>query len=218
MGSGQWAAGPVHDNLRGMRDKIAMGSEEEARAVLGVQDRHARLFRSAYGVAVTVRNGELHLSGEDDDVRTARRVVEEVLQRYRSVGHIDAAEVDLLVRAHGGGPVGSAAGAGSGEPILRRVGSKAAVGPRSPAQQEYVQAMQDHSLVFAIGPAGTGKTYLAVAMAVRMLRDGVVRKRPCLELGLPLTAGTDSEISSLACLFSFLAARNNEVVSADELK
>ena len=45
-----------------MRDKIAIGSEAEARAVLGVQDRHARLFRNEYGVAVTVRNGELHLS------------------------------------------------------------------------------------------------------------------------------------------------------------
>ena len=138
-------------------------------------------------VAVTVRNGELHLSGEDDDVRAARRVVEEVLQRYRSVGRIDAAEVDLLVRAHGGGPAGSAAVAGGGAPILRRVGSKAAVAPRTPAQQEYVQAMQDHPLVFSIGPAGTGKTYLAVAMAVRMLRDGVVRKlvltRPAVEAG-----------------------------------
>ena len=170
-----------------MRDKIAIGSEAEARAVLGVQDRHARLFRNEYGVAVTVRNGELHLSGEDAGVRAARRVIEEVLQRYRSAGRLDAAEVDLLVRAGGGGPVGSAAAAGGGAPILRRVGSKAAVAPRTPAQQDYVQAMQDHPLVFSIGPAGTGKTYLAVAMAVRMLRDGVVRKlvltRPAVEAG-----------------------------------
>jgi len=61
------------------------------------------------------------------------------------------------------------------------------VTPRTPVQDAYVQAMRDHPLVFAIGPAGTGKTYLAVAMAVRMLRDGVVKRiiltRPAVEAG-----------------------------------
>ncbi|MHC4549014.1 MAG: PhoH family protein [Planctomycetota bacterium] len=150
-------------------------------ALLGVNDRHARLFRSEFNVAVTVRNGEFQLVGEQEDVAAARRVAEEVLKRFRSAGRIDAEEVELLLRAGGVG-----ASVDSDEMLVRNRMHRNVV-PRTEGQRRFVKAMNRSEVVFAIGPAGTGKTYLAVAMAVRQLRDGKVKKltltRPAVEAG-----------------------------------
>jgi phosphate starvation-inducible PhoH-like protein len=96
---------------------------------------------------------------------------------------MDPSEVELILNASGraGGEA-----PGPTEVVAKNRAGRNVV-PRTPGQSLYVQAMRDFELVFAIGPAGTGKTYLAVAMAVRMLRDGVVRKliltRPAVEAG-----------------------------------
>ncbi|MGH7162221.1 MAG: PhoH family protein [Planctomycetota bacterium] len=170
-----------------MRASIPIRSPDEVRALMGIQDRHARLFRSEYRVALTTRGDEVLIEGEDGDVEAARRVVHEVMHRLRRSGAVDEAEVELLIRAGGGGPVGSAARDDVvAEPVLRTRGNHF-VAPRTPAQADYVDAMRASEMVFAIGPAGTGKTYLAVAMAVRMLRDGQIAKliltRPAVEAG-----------------------------------
>ncbi|MGQ0613807.1 MAG: PhoH family protein [Planctomycetaceae bacterium] len=171
-----------------MRATLPIRSPEEIRALLGIQDRHARLFRAEHGITLTVRGGELHIEGGAADVESARLVVEEVMRRYRRSGHVDDAEVELLIRALGGGPTAAASQEGApGEPILKTRGNGFPVAPRTPTQEAYVQSMRTHEMVFAIGPAGTGKTYLAVAMAVRMMREAVVKKiiltRPAVEAG-----------------------------------
>jgi len=164
-----------------MRATLPLDSAEEVRALLGINDCNARLFRSELNVAVTVRKGELHLDGDEEAVDTARRIADEILQRYRTSGSVDDNDVALLLR--GGAP---AASVESGETILRNRAHRN-VAARTRAQREYVSAMREKEMVFAVGPAGTGKTYLAVAMAVRMLRDGQVKKliltRPAVEAG-----------------------------------
>ncbi|MHC4577848.1 MAG: PhoH family protein [Planctomycetota bacterium] len=164
-----------------MQASIPIQSPDEVEALLGVNDRHARLFRSEFNVAVTVRNGEFQLVGEQEDVAAARRVAEEVLKRFRSAGRIDAEEVELLLRAGGVG-----ASVDSDEMLVRNRMHRNVV-PRTEGQRRFVKAMNRSEVVFAIGPAGTGKTYLAVAMAVRQLRDGKVKKltltRPAVEAG-----------------------------------
>jgi len=133
-----------------------------------------------------VRNGELHIDGEEQKVAAAVRIAEEILKRFRATGHVDESEVALLVRAAGGGTAPAAPAVAEREAIVRSRMGRSVVA-RTPGQQRYVRALTEREVVFAIGPAGTGKTYLAVAMAVRMLREGHVKKlilaRPAVEAG-----------------------------------
>lgn len=165
-----------------MRVTIPTESPDEVRALLGINDGNARLFRRELNVAVILRKGELQLDGDEDNVATAQRVVEEVIARYRRTGHVDDQEVELLL-----GTAGKVEASVETFPSLLLDRSHRSVVPRTLGQQRYVQALSDKDVVFAIGPAGTGKTYLAVAMAVRMLRDGNVKKivltRPAIEAG-----------------------------------
>jgi len=163
-----------------VRFTIPIQSPEEVRVLLGVQDRHARAFRTEFGVAVTVRNGGVHIDGDEANVDAARRVAEEILARYRRAGHLDDSEIAMLLT---GAPSPKAQ---ANDAIVRNRMNRH-VAPRTKGQRAYVTAMRQSDVVFAIGPAGTGKTYLAVAMAVHMLRDGAVKKliltRPAVEAG-----------------------------------
>ena len=166
-----------------MQATIPLHSADEAQAVLGINDRNARLFGSEFHVAVTVRNGGLVLDGEERDVEAAHRVVEELLRRFRASGHLDEREVEMLLRAGGARPQATVLAA---DVIVKNRNHRSVV-PRTDGQRRYVDAMRESEVVFAIGPAGTGKTYLAVAMAVRSLREGQVKKliltRPAVEAG-----------------------------------
>jgi phosphate starvation-inducible protein PhoH and related proteins len=169
-----------------LRTTIPLQSNDEARTLLGVADRNARLFRAAYDVAITVRGGELVIEGSDESVAAATKAAAEIVRRFRATGHVDEGEIDMILK--GGG-----AGGAPGAPTLqeREAVVKSRMGrlvmPRTPGQHAYVEALAREEVVFAIGPAGTGKTYLAVAMAVRMLREGAVKKlilcRPAVEAG-----------------------------------
>jgi len=163
-----------------MRVTTPIENPGEVRTLLGINDRHARHFRQAYGVVLTVRNGELQLDGEEEDVRAARKVAEEVIARFRRRGSLDDKEVELILQA-GGAPAPQ-----PGDGFVRD-GSKRTVAPRTEGQRRYVEALRRTEMCFCIGPAGTGKTYLAVAMAVRLLRDGEVKRliltRPAVEAG-----------------------------------
>ncbi|MDH3590295.1 MAG: PhoH family protein [Planctomycetota bacterium] len=165
------------------RASIHIDSPDEVRALFGINDAHARLFRSRFNVELTVRDSKLQIHGDEANVDAARRVVQEVLTRFRRSGHIDPREVEMLL--HVRGP--RARSAESEPDILVRSRLNRPVRPRSEGQKAYVQAMLDSEVVFGIGPAGTGKTYLAVAMAIRMLREGEVKKlilaRPAVEAG-----------------------------------
>ncbi|MCK6458706.1 MAG: PhoH family protein [Planctomycetes bacterium] len=169
-----------------MRTTIPLQSNDEARTVLGVADRNARLFRAAYDVAITVRGGELVIEGSDEGVAAATRAAAEIMRRFRAAGHVDEREVDGILKGGGAGGAPGAPTLQEREAVVRsRMGRM--VLPRTPGQHAYVKALAEDEVVFAIGPAGTGKTYLAVAMAVRMLREGRVKKlilcRPAVEAG-----------------------------------
>lgn len=173
--------------------------------VLGVHDRNVRLLREGLGVSVTPKGGVVRISGPEGEVRAAEGVLRALLKRGGSVSRADV--LHLLAEAASGGPV---SGFGSGhawpaavmlEPSphgMSREG-QAWEGPlavysggrqiraRTPGQEHYLEAIRTHELVFGMGPAGTGKTYLAVAAAVHLLRTDRVRKlvlvRPAVEAG-----------------------------------
>lgn len=131
-----------------------------------------------------VRDSVLTLRGPAEQVRQAERVVGEVLEMVRRSGPVDRRDVKEVTRMvrEGDGP--SAAQMLS-EPIVTVRGR--AVRPQTQGQRDYVRAIDEHTIVFGIGPAGTGKTYLAMAKAVQALQRREVSKiiltRPAVEAG-----------------------------------
>jgi phosphate starvation-inducible PhoH-like protein len=152
------------------------------------------MIREGLGVGVTAREGRVHLSGSRSAVVAARRVLER-LNEAAALSPLDRQQVLDLIAEESGQSNGDANPWSNGEAEVAEEwdgrlnvysGGKA-LRPRTAHQEEYLQAIRQNDLVFAIGPAGTGKTYLAVAAAVHLLKTGRVRRvvlaRPAVEAG-----------------------------------
>ena len=157
--------------------------------LFGEHDRNLARIEQAFGVSLHSLGNTLTISGDDADVDTARAALDALYRRLKQGLEVDAGEVDAAVRmaaeaARAGNNIDLDAFAG-GELTLRT--RKRAISPRSPTQAAYLRAMRDYDMVFGLGPAGTGKTYLAVAVAVSMLTSGevdrIVLSRPAVEAG-----------------------------------
>jgi phosphate starvation-inducible PhoH-like protein len=160
---------------------ISLESHDEELAVFGSRDQYLRQVRDALGVKVLARHGEVRVEGEPERVAQARQVFEELRGLYRRRRSITAGDVaDVIETALRSG------GDDSNGLVAIRQGNRL-VRPRTAGQARYVRALNDYELVFCIGPAGTGKTYLAVASAVAALRRGEIKKivlvRPAVEAG-----------------------------------
>jgi len=152
-----------------------------ARAIGGRRDEHLKLLRDAFRVRVLMRGGRLTIEGEPDAVRRAAGVVRELLARLDREGEILPGQVRRAIEA-----VVSAEESGS-EVRIEVMARGRSVRPKTPNQAVYIRAIAKNDIVFSTGPAGTGKTYLAVAMAVSALKRNSVRKivltRPAVEAG-----------------------------------
>jgi phosphate starvation-inducible protein PhoH and related proteins len=160
---------------------ISLDSHDEELAVFGSRDQYLRQVRDALGVKVLARHGEVRVEGEPERVAQARRVFEELRSLYRRRRTISSGDVaDLIETAVRGEAINGV------EQVTVLEGSRQ-VRPRTEGQARYLQALRDHELVFCVGPAGTGKTYLAVAIGVAALRRGQIKKivlvRPAVEAG-----------------------------------
>lgn len=162
---------------------IRLESHDEELAVLGSRDQLLKLVRDSLRVRVTFRGGELRIDGDHPDrVEQARKVFEEMRQLYRRQRTLSPGDVLSIID--------SLSGRDTEEPVVSAetggVGPRA-VRARTEGQGRYLKSLREHELVFAIGPAGTGKTFLAVANAVAMLRKGLIKKlvlvRPAVEAG-----------------------------------
>jgi len=153
--------------------------------LLGPQDRLLRMLEKEHrDVQVLVRGNEITLSGDADAVAKAKALVDELLAMTRA-GH-DLAPSDVSSSARmlrqEGGPRPSEV---LGEAILTTRGK--VIRPKTLGQKEYVDAIEENTIVFGIGPAGTGKTYLAMAKAVQALQrkevTRIILTRPAVEAG-----------------------------------
>lgn len=151
-----------------------------ARQVFGSADRHLRRLRQAFGVRVVAREEFVQLDGPAPAVAAARRALEALFGRAAR-GALTSEAVQSVIQ--------EVEAEQKGAPLSRietLVPGKYVV-PRTPGQQTYLEAAARHDLVFCIGPAGTGKTYLAVALAVQALKRTEVKKivlaRPAVEAG-----------------------------------
>jgi len=148
----------------------------------GAHDKYLAQIEQRLGISLVSRGNRLVISGQADSVDLARRALQRLYRRVQSGQPVDPAEVDAAIRMATGDDGSLPA---DGDQVIKT--RKKRITPRSPTQARYVAAMRRDELVIGVGPAGTGKTYLAVCLAVEMLIAGrvdrLVLSRPAVEAG-----------------------------------
>ena len=165
--------------------KISFSDEHVLRALLGEQDRHIKLIERLEPVRISVRNGNLSISGEEIPVELVENLLVQLTAMIEKGYPVYPSDVDYAHRILSGEP-----GVSIEKIFLDKVfisSRKRIITPKSVAQKMYIDSIRTCDMVFSIGPAGTGKTYLAMAMAVSQLMekqvDRIVLTRPAVEAG-----------------------------------
>jgi len=156
-------------------------------ALFGQFDSNLVLIENRLGVYISARGSRILIEGREDSVARAREVLHGLHRRILTGQEIDPGAVEALI-AMSVEPTleGIITGDAEHPPVMIRTRNKTIV-PRSPTQIEYMRALAKNDVIFALGPAGTGKTYIAVAQAVAQLINGSVKRlilsRPAVEAG-----------------------------------
>ncbi len=149
--------------------------------LFGEHDKFLVRIEESLGIALINRGNQIALEGKTDAVEVARSALARLYQQVKNGDEIDTADVDAAVRM----ATAPTDLFGEKETVIRT--KRRQVKPRSPRQAAYIEAMAESDLVFGIGPAGTGKTYLAVCHGVSMMMAGqvdrLVLSRPAVEAG-----------------------------------
>jgi phosphate starvation-inducible PhoH-like protein len=156
--------------------------------LVGEHDQHLDRIERRLGVRLVARGNQVSIDGPASSVEQARIVLSTLYDRLRRGMEVDQGEIDAVLRIapsrHADTHTPEAPLLNEPTPLRTR---KRQITARSVTQRTYIQALRDHDLVFGLGPAGTGKTYLAVAAAVDMLMSGQVQRiilsRPAVEAG-----------------------------------
>lgn len=199
-------------------------SDAAVRAVAGANSRHAALIEDAFGVLVETPGGGVSLNGDTRARTSAKRAVQAIADRADQGIEITEADVRVAIaQARGGiapvrGARSSPAPSAGGLPV----GKRGQVAPKTVAQARYLKDLADCEMVFGLGPAGTGKTFLAVAHGAGMLLRGEVERlivsRPAVEAGerlgfLPGDLGEKVD-PYMAPIWEAL----NDILGADQLR
>jgi phosphate starvation-inducible protein PhoH and related proteins len=151
----------------------------------GEHDRHLARIEQSLGVSLMSRGNQIAVSGDPAAVAQARQVLNQLYQRLKRGLAVDLNEIDAVIRLSQAEDGAEPSLFGSDGVAIRT--QRRHISPRSPAQAQYLRQLQERELVFGVGPAGTGKTYLAVAVAVAQLAKGevdrIVLSRPAVEAG-----------------------------------
>lgn len=163
--------------------------DDNGRCALLFGQHHEYLARIEQHIPATLvaRGNVVTISGETEQVEAAKAVLNDLDRRLAEGIDLSRSEVDAAIRmVVGGAPADPAEKRFRGQDHLIETERKR-ISPRSPNQAAYIKLMQEHDLVFGLGPAGTGKTYLAVAMGASLLRkrmvDRLILSRPAVEAG-----------------------------------
>ncbi len=168
-----------------MQLSIPLNQPEKRLALAGPADRHLKQLRETFDVGITLRGDELRVTGPNEDVGAAARVLEGMQARLRRREFLSSDDVsDSIVEVRERDLKQQDQSGGDGIDVFAR-GTR--VRPKTDGQRAYVRAIREHDLTFCTGPAGTGKTYLAVAAAAAMLKSHRVKRivlaRPAVEAG-----------------------------------
>lgn len=165
--------------------RIVVQDPRVAAAIVGNYDEHLAVLEDDLGVRLVLRDGEMVLFGTPEQVAEGQEVIRQLEAFFLERRDLTPSDVKYIINSVRAGEQAGLAGLAR-EVILTTPRGKP-VRPKTLGQQKYVRAMSEKDVVFAIGPAGTGKTYLAVVMAVRALRNKEVGRlvltRPAVEAG-----------------------------------
>jgi len=168
-----------------MEKVIKVHNNDELRLLFGSSDENLRLIEESCQIRIFNRHDGIKLSGSAEKVKKAWRLIEQFLANIRQGVPIE--KQDILRMASGRRGKKYFDHAELLESKIDVSGKKIAIAPKTKGQQGYIDAIKDFDIVFGIGPAGTGKTYLAMAAAVAALKKGQVRRiiltRPAIEAG-----------------------------------
>ncbi len=177
------SSGAAHDTSR-----LHLTFDDNALLPLlfGEHDRNLARIEQRLGVELVPRGNEVAISGPSWSAQAAKEVLGVLYERLIHGIEVDSAEVDATLRLALQGSTGAAVVGGADDKLVIRT-QKCRIAPRSLMQATYLRALHEYELVFALGPAGTGKTYLAVAVAVSLLAAGrvdrIILSRPAVEAG-----------------------------------
>ena len=165
--------------------RLSFSDHEALRTLLGARDAHLRLLAKEAGVKARARGGEISLNGEPEALELAALALKQLYDLIQQGYPVYEMDVDFAYRILAADP-----GAKLKDIFLDKVyltGKNRIISPKTLNQKKYLEAIRAHDIVFGIGPAGTGKTYLAMAMAVDALLKGqvdrIVLARPAVEAG-----------------------------------
>lgn len=169
---------------------IRIESHDEAKILFGPHDVNIRSIEKTYKIKITVRAEHLKLSGTASNIKKAGELIDYILGSIRS-GQAELGSTDFAYLVANFKKPRGRQSLDMPVPEERRVTTRASsgkqIGPKTQGQREYVEAIRGFDIVFGIGPAGTGKTYLAMANAVEALKKQEVRRiiltRPAVEAG-----------------------------------
>ncbi|WP_026508020.1 PhoH family protein [Butyrivibrio sp. MC2013] len=165
---------------------------EQMRNVFGMNDKHIRKIEDKLGVTVTVRDGEIVIRGEEEAAESAGIIIKRLCALSEKGEDVEEQAVDYAISI-GEEEKGSKEPADSNlladmksDLICHTITGKP-IAPKTLGQKKYVDAIRDHMITFGLGPAGTGKTYLAMAMAITAFQreevSRIILTRPAIEAG-----------------------------------
>jgi phosphate starvation-inducible PhoH-like protein len=156
--------------------------------LLGANEANLQLIENKFDTAITVRGDTVVLRGEPIEVKKIEQIFQELMHTLKRTGRLQLADVSMIVDLVDGGRAGAVVPSSLSQEELDSVilwGKKEMIRARTPRQLEYYRKVRTNDLVFCIGPAGTGKTFLAVAMALAALRANevsrIILSRPAVE-------------------------------------
>jgi len=165
--------------------RLSISPEVDLLPLLGRNDDHLRTLENELDVRIVARGHEVMLKGEERQVRKAERAITQLAELVRSGAPLRAVEVRAAVKMLGDDEDADIKSVFAD--AIQVPSRKKWISPKSIGQKRYVDAIRAHDMVFAIGPAGTGKSFLAVAMAVSALMKRevarIVLTRPAVEAG-----------------------------------
>ena len=164
--------------------RISLG-DNEARVLFGIHDENLSLLEQELDVRISARDQEVFLEGDEQAVALASRLVVDLGRLAARGAPIGKQEIRAAIRLLREDP-GASLDSFFADTQIRTAKGRV-VRPKGPNQKRYLEAIRTHDIVFAVGPAGTGKTFLAMAMAIEALQERRVRRivlaRPAIEAG-----------------------------------
>ncbi len=164
-----------------MELRVSIEDLEKSAALFGATDANLRQIRAAFDVRISARDGSIHLSGPPDAVRKAADTMKILQSMLRSQKELSPDDVEQAIAEAGTSPKD-----GNGEFLDVNAGGLRIVA-KTLGQAEYIRAIFSNDLTFCLGPAGTGKTFLAVALAMTLLKRRQISRiclvRPAVEAG-----------------------------------